>query len=218
VFFIPVTSTTWAAHGPSAAGTSITDTNQYTDQTTVEGWLNELASNSRTINIPVLNAILGAGTPLAAWADNASPNPGVTLANSTAVGVRWNNNATQNAPVWYSVPMPYTGFSLGAGFSPTVHVLASKIGATVGDATTFTIAAHAQTVGATHDASGDVMATGVTGAMTGNAATKTVQEVSTVFGDLSGGTLPKAVSLSITPTSGTLGTDDVIIHRIWLTY
>ncbi len=217
-FFVPATSTTWVAHGPGAGNVSITDSNSRTTATTVEAWLDELADNQRTIEVPLMDAILAAGTPMAAWADNASPNPGITLANSKAVGLRWNNNATQNAPVWFAVPMPYEGFDTSGGFAPTINVLASKVGATVGDATTFTVTAFGQTVGATHDNDSDLVATAATSAMTGNAASKTVQQVSTTLSDLSGGTLPKSISLSITPTSGTLTVDDVIIHRIWMTY
>lgn len=221
VLFIPLTSTTWVAHGPGAGGVSVTDSNNYTTQTTAEAWLNEVAAATRVIEVDISRGILAAGTPLAAFADNASPNPGITLANSKAVGIRWNNNATQNAPVWFSVPLPYTNFDTSV-MQPTLRVLASKVGATVGDATTFTCTAFRQTVGALHDVDGGAADNGVTGgittAMTGNATSKTVQEVSVQFADFTGGTMPKALSLSITPTSGTLGTDDVIIHRIWMTF
>lgn len=213
--------TTWAAYSGNASGITVSDANGYTAQTTVEGWLNESASNHRFIEIPILNGILAAGTPLAAFANNASPNPGVTLANSKALGVRWNDNATQNAPVWFSVPMPYQGFD-ASSLIPVLHVLASKTGATAGDATTFTVTAFTQTVGSLHDAGSNIadngFTSGVTTAMTGNATAKTVQEVTVAFSDLVGGTLPKHISMSITPTSGTLGTDDVIIHRLWITY
>jgi hypothetical protein len=208
--------TTWAAYSGNSSGITVTDTNGYTTQTTAEGWLNELASNQRLVNVDLASAILAAGTPMAAWADNASPNPGITLANSKAVGLRWNNNATQNAPVWFNVPLPFQGFDTSA-MNVTVNIVASKTGATVGDATTFTCTAFPLAVGALHDNGTDVVVA-ATSAMTGNATAKMVQEVTTSLTDLSGGTIPKVISLSVTPTSGTLGTDDVIIHRIYLTF
>lgn len=212
-------SSAWVALGPGAANVSVTDSSSRTTQTTVEGWLNELAGNIRFIEVPLAAGMLAAGTPMAAFADNAgAPAPGITLVNSKAVGIRWNNQATQNVPVWFNVPMPYSGFDQAGGFLPTVRVLASKVGATVGDATTFSVTAFAQTVGALHDAGSDIFQGGATSAMTGNATSKTVQEVSLDGTELSGGTLPKSISLSITPTTGTLGTDDVIVHRIWMTF
>lgn len=208
---------TWAAFSGSATGVSVTDSNAYTAQTTVEGWLNDLAVGQRVIEVQLGAGILAAGTPMAAFADNAgAPAPGITLANSKAVGIRWNNQGTQNAPVWFNVPMPYQGFDT-SGLLPRVRILASKVGATSGDATTFTVTAFSQKVGSLHDADSDLIS-GVSTAMTGNATSKTVQEVYADFNELGGGTLPKSISLSITPTSGTLGTDDVIVHRIWMTF
>jgi hypothetical protein len=213
---------TWTAYAGNTSGISVSDASDRTTATTAEAWLTELANSYRKIEIPLQGAILAAGTPMAAFADNAAPNPGITLANSKATGIRWNNNATQNAPVWFNVPMPYQYFDASTTFQPTVYVLASKVGATVGDATTFTVTAFGQKVGQLHDADSnlidDGVTSGVTSAMTGNAATKTVQQVSVQGSNLVGGTLPKVISLSITPTSGTLGTDDVIIHRLWMEF
>ena len=220
---VATSTTAWKAHvygTESAANVTILDAGGYTTASNVETQLQELALNDRVINVNLQGAILAAGTPMAAWADNASPNPGITLANSKATGIRWNNNATQNAPVWFNVPMPYRGFDATA-YSFTATVVASKVGATVGDATTFTLAGHFQEVAALHDAGANIFDGngGVTTAMTGNATSKTVQLV-TVASDPQAGspTNFKQLSLSITPTSGTLGTDDVIVHRIFLTY
>jgi len=211
-------SSAWVALGPGATNVSVTDANSYTTYTTAEAWLNEVAASQRLINVDLARGILADGTPLAAFADNAgAPAPGITLANSKAVGIRWNNQATQNAPVWFNVPITYQNFDTSS-FLPRVRILASKTGATVGDATTFTVTAFGQRVGSLHDADSDLIS-GASTAMTGNATAKTVQEVYTDFTE-QGGSFPalKTISLSITPTSGTLGTDDVIIHRLWMTY
>jgi len=195
----------------------ITDAGGFTTATTVEGALAELHQHTKSVqsqvNCPLGGAILAAGTPMAAWADNAASNPGITLANSEAVGLRWNNNGTQTA-VWLPpIALPQ---DLDDTAAVVVHIAASKTGATVGDATTFTIAAFFQEIGALHDADSDCG--GASSAMTGDATAKTVQEVTLT---LAAGDVPAApcvLSMSIKPTDGTLGTDDVIVHSVWLEY
>lgn len=171
-----------------------------------------LASSTLQVNVALAAGILAAGTPLAAFADNAASNPGITLANSKAVALRWNNNATQTA-VWYSVPLPQ---DLDADLPVALHLLASKSGATLADATTFTIVAFFQTPGALHDA--DTDAGGVTNAMTGDAAAKTVAELTRTIAAVDVPASPSALSFSIKPTDGTLGTDDALVEGIWIEY
>lgn len=155
--------------------------------------------------------ILAAGTPMAAFADNAASQPGVTLNNSKAVGIRWNNAATQVA-VWM---MPLTlPLDLDPTAAATFVVMASKTGATSGDATTFTITAFAQTVGALEDAVSDLG--GTTTAMTGTATAKTTQRVTLSLAVPP--TPPAQLSVSIKPTNGLLGTDDVLVTGFWLEY
>lgn len=196
---------------------SVADAGSFTAADDVEEALAEiyqdLKSTKAFLNVPLTGAILAAGTPMAAWADNASSNPGVTLANSKAVGLRWNNNATQTA-VWLGpVPIP-SDFDITA--DAILNVLASKVGATVGDATTFTIAAFNNAVGALHDADSDFG--GATSAMTGNATSKTIQKVTRILALADLAANPSAISLSIKPTDGTLGTDDVIVHAVYIEY
>lgn len=151
---------------------------------------------------------LAAGTALAAFADGASATPGLALDNSKAAGVRWNNHATP-AAVYRTIPLPA---DLDDASALTVEILASKTGATLGDATKFTIGAFFQTVGALRDADAD--AGGDTDAMTGNAATKTLQRVTLTIAAGDVPAAPCALTLSVKPKDGTLGTDDVTIHSI----
>lgn len=170
-------------------------------------------SAQATIPVPFGGAMLAAGTPMAAFADNASSNPGVTLANSKAVALRWNNNGTQTA-VWLpSIPMPQ---DLDDAADIVIHALASKSGATVGDATTFTFAAFFQTAAALHDA--DTDCGGASSALTGDATAKTVAEVTRTIAAADVPAAPCVLSLSVKPTDGTLGTDDAMIHAIWIEY
>jgi hypothetical protein len=171
-----------------------------------------ISNTAAQVNVPLALGILAAGTPLAAFADNASSNPGITLADSKAVAVRWNNAASQTA-VWYSVALPQ---DVDDTADIVIHVLASKSGATVGDATTFTIAAYFQTPGALHDA--DTNAGGATGAMTGDATAKTVAELTRTIAAADVPASPSTLSFSINPTNSTLGTDDALVEGIWIEY
>ena len=161
--------------------------------------------------------ILAAGTDLAAFADGASPTPGLAVDDSESMGVRWNNHATPAAILGsFDLPedrVPDTDAKL--------RLKASKTGATVGDAVTFAISAFANPVGALRDA--DSSFGGTSSAMDGDATSKTVQEVTL---DLAAADIPNSsssdpcptITLSIKPTDGTLGTDDVTLNSVLLEY
>lgn len=159
---------------------------------------------------------LAAGTALAAFADGASATPGLAVVDSESVGVRWNNHATP-AAVFTKVLVPE---DKKPNSDVIVHVVCSKVGATVGDATTFTIGAFFNTVGALHDA--DANAGGATGAVTGDAASKTIQKVTRTIAaaDVPNPTsaAPSVLALSYKPTDGTLGTDDIVVQAVYLEY
>jgi hypothetical protein len=55
--------------------------------------------------VPIYPSILVAGTPMAAFADNAASAPGVTVVDSEGMGIRWNNAASQVA-VWTRFMLP----------------------------------------------------------------------------------------------------------------
>ena len=196
--------------------TSISDAGSFTEQTQVEAALQELYQHTKSvqaqIHIPLASAILAAGTPMAAFADNAASNPGITLVDSESVALRWNNNGTQVA-VWFRVAMPQ---DMDDTAPVVLHALCGKTGATVGDATTLTVTAFFQTVAALHDADAD--AGGTSSALVGNATAKTVTELtlSIAHGDVPAA--PCSLSLSVKPTDGLLGTDDFLLHDLWLEY
>lgn len=81
---------------------------------------------------------------------------------------------------------------------------------------TFGIALYNQVDGALHDA--DASFGGVSTALVGDAPTKTVQHVTrtVLAADLSAH--PTSVTIGIQPTSGTLNTDDLALHDVYLTY
>lgn len=202
------------ATSAGAGDIGILDAGNFTAQTTVEGAFAEIyqaiKSGKVLLPIPLTNAALVAGTPMAAFADNAASQPGISITDSKAFGLRWNDAATQVA-VWTSVALPQ---DLDTSAPMVVHVFASKTGATLGDATKFTISMFAQTAGALDDAGADLG--GDSTAMTGNATAKTVQNVTLSIAVPP--TPPAVCSMSIKPKDGTLGTDDVIVVGLWLEY
>lgn len=175
------------------------------------------ATQQEILELPFAGLIIAAGTPLAAFANGVSTTPGLALDNAKAACVRWNNDAAPAAFLLEAqLPrhrQPQTDLIL--------HIIASKSGATVGDATTFAVSAWAQTIAALSDAATD--AGGTTNAMVGNAAAKTEQHLTLKLiraniPDTAAGGLPSALTLAIKPTAGTLGTDDVSINSMWLEY
>jgi hypothetical protein len=156
------------------------------------------------------------GAPLAEFTDGASATPGLDLVDSKTWAVRWNNHATPTA-VAFNAPVPYDlDPSLPATFIATV----SKTGATVGDATTLTVAAYLAMTGQLHDADADFG--GATGALVGNATAKTISTLTRTFSaaNLTAqlGAVPIAstqsavLAVSFGPTAGLLGTDDFLFH------
>lgn len=211
----PLESDLSATTGAGLVG--IADGGGFTSATDVESALEELyqhnASIQKQVNIPILSALDAAtGALLAVFADGASTTPGTQLSNSKAACVRWNNHATPGA-IAITVPMPQ---DLDDTADVVFHALVSKTGATVGDATKLTIGAFEQVVGAAHDADTDFG--GDTGAVVGNAASKTVTELTRTLALADIHATPSAITFTIKPKDGTLGTDDLHLHACWLEY
>ena len=201
-----------AAH--SASAIAIADAGGFTDQTESEAALQEiyqsLLSAKGVIHIPT-PAFSAAGVALAAFADGASDVPGYCV-TAKGLGVRWNNHAAPLA-VGAKVIVPPDA---DVAANMVLHILAAKTGATLGDATKFTVAAYNNDVGALYDVDADFG--GDTGAMTGDATAKTVQEVTLTLALANLTAYPAAMELTIKPKDGTLGTDDVIMLAAWVEY
>lgn len=207
----------YAVLSTTAGTTSLADAGGFTAAATVEAALAEvyqgLLTARRLIPIRLGSLVLGSsGAPLAVFADGASATPGLELTNSKAITVRWNNHATPT-PVATSIPMP---LDLDDSKAVVAHFLVSKTGATVGDATTITVAAYEQIPGALHDADTDFG--GATGAVTGNATAKTIADLTRTLAAADIHAAPAAITLLFGPTAGTLGTDDALLHGAWLEY
>jgi len=200
------------AHAASAI--DITDTGNFTAQTETNAALQELYQDTLSaqgiINIPT-PAFSAAGVALAAFADGASDVPGYCV-TAKGLGVRWNNHAAP-LPVGMKVLIPPDA---NVAVNMTLHILAAKVGATVGDATKFTVAAYNNVVDAAYDADADFG--GDTDAMVGDDTTKHVQHKTLTLALADLAAYPAALELTIKPKATTLGTDDVIMLAQWITY
>lgn len=163
------------------------------------------------ISLPPSRFILLTGAPLAIFADGASAVPGFENTASKAATVRWNNNATLNGIMTSFLVPPDMDITANA----TVTIHASKVGATGGDLPTFAVGAFNQVVGALYDADADFG--GASSAMT-NAATKTIQSVTRTLALANLAAYPASVTLTLKPTDGTLGTDDLVLHQVIVSY
>lgn len=204
----------WNVKSTTAATVSIADTGAFTSAATVEAALAEIYQHIYTAKavIPIpMPAITAAGAALAAFSDGASAVPGYCV-TAKGLGIRWNNHAEPD-PVGTKVIVPPDA---DVAANMVLHVLAAKTGATVGDATKFTVQAFNNDVGAAYDADSDFG--GDTSAMTGDATAKTVQEVTLTLALANLTAYPAAIELTIQPKDGTLGTDDVILLASWIEY
>jgi hypothetical protein len=153
------------------------------------------------------------GVQLAVFADGASATPGTQLTDSEALTIRWNNHATPTA-VGCQFLMPR---DCDTNSPMVLNALCGKTGATVGDATTLTVAAYnSGVVGALHDA--DANFGGVSNALTGNATAKTVAHLTRTLAAADLAPYPASTTITLKPTDGLLGTDDFLLHAVWLTY
>ena len=203
---------TSGAHAASAI--SILDSGTFTDSAEVEAALAEIYQHLKSakgiINIP-MPVITDAGAALAAFSNGDSAVPGYCV-TAKGLGIRWNNHATPGAVGTKVIVPPDADVTANM----VLHILAAKTGATVGDATKFTVAAYNNDVGAAYDA--DDTFGGDTGAMTGDATAKNVQEVTLTLALANLTAYPAAIEFTIKPKDGTLGTDDVIMLAAWIEY
>lgn len=205
----------WNVKSTTAGTVSIADSGGFTSTATVEAALAEIyqhiLSSKAFIQIPLGAFTAEDGTALAVFADGVSTTPGWN-AGDESFGIRWNNHATPD-PVSTGVAIPT---DLDAANDVVLHILAAKVGATAGDAVKFTVGAFNNAAGAVYDADADFG--GDSTAMTGDATTKTCQEVTLTLAAADVAAAPCVVTMTIKPKAGTLDTDDVIMLGAWLEY
>ena len=205
---------TGAGYGGKLVGYD--DASSFTTATNFDDVADELYQNALSaqgfIDLMPCDFALLTGAPLAIFANGASAVPGLAIVDSKVQAIRWNDNATNDGIISsFGVPP-----DLDITANGTVTIYASKVGATVGDAVTFAVGLYNQVVGALHDA--DTNFGGTSGAMTGNATSKTVQAVTLTITAADWAASPAGVTLTLKPTDTTLGTDDLCLERVRITY
>jgi hypothetical protein len=162
--------------------------------------------------IPLNSFVDADGDPLAKFASAASPTFGLNLADSEALNIRWNNDASPGTALC-QISLPP---DLDDAADMDLEFLVSKSGATLADATTLTITAFLRGAGDLHD--GDANAGGVTGAVVGDAAAKTLSVLRRTIAAADVPAGGRTMTFTVTPTAGTLGTDDLLLHECRLRY
>jgi hypothetical protein len=201
-----------------AADIAIADAGAYTSAAEVEAALQELYLDANTANasfsVPLTGWLDADGDPLVKFVTGDVGTVGYNLADSEALNLRWNNypsNPGVTAICQFALPA-----DLDAGADIVLQFLCSKSGATVGDATKITYAAYLIAEGDLHDA--DTVVTGDTAALVGDAIAKTTDILSATIGaaDVPAGAV--SMTLKIFPKSGTIETDDFMIHAVRVKY
>lgn len=183
------------------------------DASTLDEIYAAMLTAQKTIPIDLTSSIdIATGAVLAVFAGGASTTPGTQLTDSKTAAVRWNNDAAPGA-IAVNVPKPQ---DLDDTKDVVFHALVSKTGATLADATKLTVGAFEVQPGALHDA--DANFGGDSDAVVGDAAAKTVTELTLVLAAANVSAAPGAFNLQIKPKAGTLGTDDLLLHAAWLEY
>lgn len=200
-------------NGNGASLVGLEDSGTFTTAADVEAALAEIyqhiISTKAILHLPLGSWQEQDGTALAVH--SAAPTPGFH-ATAEGFGIQWAAHANPD-PIACSVPIPD---DLDASANVIVHVLAAKTGATEADAVTWLIEAFNNADGAAYDADTDFG--GTSSAMTGTATAKTCQEETLTLASSNVAGSPCVLQLTLQPTDGTLGTDDVIVLGVWLEY
>lgn len=205
---------TWM--GPHVAALIAVAASEASQLDTAQTQLAALEVDAVTANaimpIPLTSFVDADGDPLAKFVSAGSPTFGFNLADSEAMNLRWNNDATPGTALC-QISMPP---DLDDAAAAQLEFLCSKSGATVGDATTLTVTAFIIGAGDLHD--GDTNCGGVTDALVGNATAKTTKKLTLTIAaaDIQPGA--RSMTFTVTPTAGLLGTDDLMIHDVRLRY
>lgn len=155
------------------------------------------------VEVPLGNFRLSTGAAIPAFAGGSAD--GFSLSDSEGFGLRINDDSTTvfvgNCRLPELVP---------AGATVTLHVLASRVGATDTAVELLTPVVFANREGVAYDA-GASLVTGNFGVMAG--ATKVVHELTKAITGAQGG---DALTITLAAVTANLANDDLIIHSVWI--
>jgi len=202
--------------GPHVAAMLAIAASEASQLDTAQTEIDALQADALTANaympIPLTSFLDADGDPLAKFVSAGSPTFGFNLADSEALNLRWNNDATPGTAICQvNIPSDLDDTAASA-----LEFLCSKSGATVGDATTLTVTAFIISEGDLHDA--DANAGGVSNAIAGAGVAKTTDVLSVAISAANMPASPRSMTFTVTPTAGTLGTDDLMVHAVGLRY
>lgn len=204
--------------GPHVAGLIVIAASEASQLDTAQADIDALEVDAATTNasfgLPLTGFLAADAAVLAKFASDNVGTVGFNIADSEALNLRWNNypgNAGVTAITQFSIPADVDGAA-----DMLIEFLCSKSGATVGDATKITYAAYFVSEGDLHDA--DTVVTGDTAALVGNAAAKTTDLLVATIGAADVPAAGTTVTLKIFPKSGTIETDDFMIHSVRVRY
>jgi hypothetical protein len=204
--------------GPHVAGLIVIAASEAsqldTAQTDIAALEVDAATSNASFGIPLTSFLDADGDPLAKFVADNVGTCGFNLADTEALNLRWNNypgNAGVTIVTQFAIPADLDG-----GEDMLIEFLCSKSGATVGDATKITYAAYFVSEGDLHDA--DTAVTGDTAALVGNATAKTTDLLVATIGAADVPAAGTTVTLKIFPKSGTIETDDFMIHSVRVRY
>lgn len=180
--------------------------------------LDALEADAATANasfyVPLTSFVDPDGDPLVKFAADNVGTVGYTLADSEAMCLRWNNypsNPGVIAKAQVGIPL-----DLDTEADMIVELLASKSGATVGDATAFVVGAYFLAAGDLHDA--DTLVTGDSTALVGNATAKTTAKLTKTIAHADIPADAMSMTLLLNPKTGLIETDDVMVHCVRIRY
>ncbi len=204
--------------GPHVAGMIVIAASEASQLDTAQTDIDALEVDAATANasfyVPLTSFLDPDGDPLAKYSAGNTGVPGFTLADSEALCLRWNNYpGNAGVTVVTQVGLPA---DLDDAAAIVLEFLCSKSGATAGDATKITYAAYILSEGDLHDA--DTVVTGDTAALVGDAAAKTTDVLSATIGASDVPVGARSMTLQIFPKSGTIETDDFMLHAVRVKY
>jgi hypothetical protein len=164
------------------------------------------------IAVPLATMCIATGAGLPVYSSGGSPGLGMNLVSSEIQSITWEADATP-ATAHCTVGLPP---DLDDTEDLTFSFLVSKSGATVGDATTLTVGCFIIASGSLVNA--DANCGGATGAVTGDATAGTTATLTRVIAAADVPANAAALTFTVAPTAGTLGTDNFYCHAITIKY
>lgn len=183
-------------------------------QTDVAALQVDAATANASFDVPLTAFVDPDGDPLVKYAADNVGTPGWSLVNSEALCLRWNNYpGNPGVTVRAQTALPA---DLDDAAPIVMHFLTSKTGATAGDTGVLAVAAFILSAGDLNNADSDCGGDASGMVATATTGTTTDQTLTIAAADVPAGA--RTMSFSLTPKSGKLETDDILLHSVQIRY